>query len=138
MHLAPTGSAHLVGAVAATAAVVGHVYPVYHGFEGGFGQSPILGSALALDWVSVPVTTTAGLGLGVAVGDQLVALEGWPALMVPFAIWRRDKGLLGWALAVNTVYWVRMAPEAQQRIDHYRTHRPPWQERVAAIFEDYL
>lgn len=88
-------------ACVAGSAVVGHAYPVFHGFSGAFGQSPITGAKLALDWVSMPTTTGRGLVLGVGVGASLVALEGWPALMVPFALWRRDRALLGWAFAVN-------------------------------------
>lgn len=125
-------------ALGGVAAVLGHAYPAYYGFVGGFGQSPIVGSALALDWVVMPVTTTAGWVIGVAVGDALVALEAWPALMVPFAVWRADPTLVAWSLAVNAVYWARMAPEARQRVEHYRTHRPPWSRRVEEIFQGYL
>lgn len=134
----PDDLARSAAAVGGAAAVLGHAYPALHGFVGGFGQSPIVGSALALDWVAMPAATTTGWLIGVAVGDALVALEAWPALMVPFALWRRDRALLGWSLAINTVYWVRMTPEALQRVAHYRTHRPSWRRRVAEIFQGYL
>ncbi len=137
-RLTQGSASRTMACVAASACVVGHAFPLFYGFAGGFGQSPIVGSALALDWVSMPTTTVAGLAVGVGVGDSLVALEGWPALMVPFALWRRDRALLGWAVAVNAVYWVRMAPEARQRLDHVRRHHPPWRRRVAEIFEGYL
>ena len=135
--LAPDEVARQVAATAGAAAVIGHAYPAYYQFEGGFGQSPMIGAALALDWVSMPVTTVTSWVTGVAVGDALVAQESWPALMVPFALWRRDRALLGWAAAVNVVYWIRMAPEARQRLEHYRRYRPSWRRRVAEIFEGY-
>ena len=135
--VAPDSHAQAAAAIAGSAAVLGHAYPVYHGFVGGFGQSPIVGSALALDWLSMPVTTTTGWVAGIAVGDALVALEAWPLLMVPYALWRRDGALLGWSVAVNTIYWIRMAPEARQRLEHYRAHRPGWRRRVAEIFDGY-
>jgi glycerol-3-phosphate acyltransferase PlsY len=137
-RVAQGSTSRRLACVAGSAVVVGHAFPVFYGLSGGFGQSPITGAALALDWVSMPTTTVAGLVLGVGVGDSLVALEGWPALMVPFALWRRDRALLGWALAVNAVYWVRMAPEARQRLAHVRRHHPPWRRRVSEIFEGYL
>jgi glycerol-3-phosphate acyltransferase PlsY len=132
---APAAIARPVAATAAAAATVGHVYPAYHRFVGGFGQSPMLGGALVLDWVSVPVTTGTGWVAGVVVGDALVAREAWPALMVPYALWRRDRAMLGWAVVVNGVYWIRMAPEVRQRLEHYRRYRPGWRRRAAEVVQ---
>jgi glycerol-3-phosphate acyltransferase PlsY len=133
--LAPESQRRPEAATASAAAVLGHAYPAFHGGLGGCGPSPILGGALVLDWRSVPVTTGVGWVCGVAIGDALIALEAWPALMVPYAVWREDRALLLWSLAVNAVYWVRMAPEVRQRLQYYRTDRPRWRQRVTEVFQ---
>jgi glycerol-3-phosphate acyltransferase PlsY len=135
--LAPADGTPLPAAVAGGAAMVGHVFPLYHGFVGGFGQSPIVGATLALDWVALPVATVTGWLSGFLVGDALLAYEGWPLFLVPFAAWRGDMVLLGWAIFVNTVYWVRMWPEARQRIAHQRATGRSWRERVGEILRGY-
>jgi acyl phosphate:glycerol-3-phosphate acyltransferase len=123
---------------AAIAAVVGHAYPIYHRFVGGFGQSPILGTMLALDAISVPVVTLAGYGIGLAVADALLAYEGWPLLIIPWAIWRGEPGFIAYAVIVNVVYWVRMWPEVRQRIQHQREHPRSWRERLKEIRKGYM
>jgi glycerol-3-phosphate acyltransferase PlsY len=123
---------------AATGAVVGHAYPIYYRFVGGFGQSPILGSLLALDWIAVPVVTVGGYGIGILIADALVAYEGWPLLVVPWAIWQGDAGLLVYAVVVNAVYWVRMWPEVRQRIEHQRRDPRSWRDRLAEIRKGYM
>ncbi len=40
----------LIGYVAGTACVLGHIYPFYLGFKGGKGFASFLGMALAIDW----------------------------------------------------------------------------------------
>ena len=133
----PAAVAPTAAAIAGAAAVLGHAYPVYYRFQGGWGQSPIVGSALALDWVALPVTTVGGWLTGFLVGDALIAYESWPLLFIPFAVWRGDAPLIGWAIAVNLVYWPRMLPEIRQRIRYQRTSRRPWRARVAEILRGY-
>lgn len=129
-----TGAAY----AAAAGAVVGHAYPLYYRLVGGFGQSPLLGTLLALDWIAVPVVTITGYGLGIAAADALVAYEGWPLLMIPWAIWRADPGLIAYTVVVNVVYWVRMWPEVRQRIQHQREHPRSWRERLKEIRKGYM
>jgi acyl phosphate:glycerol-3-phosphate acyltransferase len=124
-------------AAAASGAVLGHAWPVYHRFQGGFGQSPVIGGLLVLDWLAIPATAVTGMGLGLLVGDSLVAYEGWPLLLVPWAIWRGDAALLAFAVIANGVYWIRMWPEARQRLAMYRERRRPWRERVQEILDEY-
>lgn len=133
----PAAVAPTAAAVAGAATVLGHAYPIYYRFQGGWGQSPIVGSALALDWVALPVTTVGGWLTGFLVGDALIAYEGWPLLFIPFAIWRGDAPLIGWAIAVNLVYWPRMLPDVLQRIRYQRASHRPWRARVAEILRGY-
>jgi glycerol-3-phosphate acyltransferase PlsY len=135
--LAPSDGTSLAAAIAGCAVLVGHVFPLYHGFVGGFGQSPIMGATLALDWLALPVTTIGGWFGGLLLGDALAAYEGWPLLLVPFSLWRGDAVLLGWALFVNVVYWWRMWPEVRQRLSHQRATRRPWRDRVEEVLRGY-
>jgi glycerol-3-phosphate acyltransferase PlsY len=123
---------------AATGAVIGHAYPIYYRFVGGFGQSPILGSLIALEWIAVPVVTGGGYGIGILVADALVAYEGWPLLVVPWAIWRGDLGFMAFAVVVNAVYWFRMWPEVRQRIEHQRRNPRSRRDRLAEIRKGYM
>lgn len=129
-----TGAEH----AAAIGAVIGHTYPIYHRFVGGFGQSPILGSLLALDWCAAPVVTAGGYGIGILVADALIVYEGWPLLILPWALWRGDVGFIAYAVVVNAVYWFRMWPEVRQRIEHQRRDPRPWRERIEEIRKGYL
>lgn len=132
--LAPgSGAPH----IAAGAAVAGHAFPVYHGFRGGFGQSPIIGALLVIDPVALLVAVVGGLLIGHVIGDALVAYEGWPALVLGWAILRDDTALLALAVVANAIYWYRLWPEARQRIDLQRRHPRPWRERVREIWSGY-
>ena len=86
---------------AAFAAILGHVYPVFHGFRGGKGAGTLVGALLVAWPVSVPVLIGAWL--------LVLSLSGYVGLstilagvvLVPFA-WLADAPLprLGFAVAV--------------------------------------
>jgi glycerol-3-phosphate acyltransferase PlsY len=107
----------------AAAAVVGHVFPVFHGFRGGFGQSPIIGGTLVLDPRGLAVSTVAGSVAGLASADALVLIDGWPLALIPWTACRR-RDLLPYAVVVNAVYWWATWPEVRAHIEHRRrTHK---------------
>ncbi|HEY3786388.1 MAG TPA: glycerol-3-phosphate 1-O-acyltransferase PlsY [Steroidobacteraceae bacterium] len=67
----------------AVAAIVGHVYPLWHGFRGGKGVATLVGAVLGLDaWLLVPmlVTWLAAVVLGGFVG--LASMAGAASLPV--------------------------------------------------------
>ncbi len=92
------GGSELVGFAAGAMAVVGHCFPVWHGFRGGKGVStaggmliwtiPGLGLALAIIWGAiVAVTRKSSLGsLTIAIlavpGVAIWALHGWSAVIM--------------------------------------------------------
>ena len=47
MNLFPEEPFYLV---AAAAGVLGHIYPLYHGFKGGRGESPMIGAMIIINW----------------------------------------------------------------------------------------
>jgi glycerol-3-phosphate acyltransferase PlsY len=101
--------------IAATAAVVGHIYPLYHGFKGGMGLSTVYGGFFVLDWLGVVVTTIAGMGAGILVENVLVMRWAGVLLMIPW-IWFRTHDLeqLVYVVAANALYWTAMIPELRQ------------------------
>ncbi len=117
-------------AIAAAAAVIGHVYPVYHRFVGGFGVSPMVGGLLVIDWVSIPATTLVAYVVGVIVADSLVSYESWPFLLIGWFAVRRWPDMLVYAVVVNAVYWRALRHEAGAHWRRWRTDRRPWRERV--------
>ncbi len=117
-------------AYAAAAAVLGHVFPVYHRFLGGFGISPMVGGLLVLDWVAIPATTIVAYVIGVAVADSLLSYESWPALLVPWFVWRGPPEMVAYAVVVNAVYWPAMRVEVRAHWRSRRSDRRPWRERV--------
>lgn len=111
----PDDPAYLVVAVAT---MVGHNYPIYHRFKGGRGQTPMYGALLAIDWRSVPVTTTAGTFLGVVVfRDMFVAYTLGMYLLVPWFIWRAGPPHVAYAVAANALYAIATIPETKRYLE---------------------
>jgi len=114
-HLYP-GASHFL--ISATAGMIGHIWPVYHGFQGGRGLSAVYGGMFAIDWIGVFATSLGGMLLGLFVlRDILVAYVGGLWLLIPW-LWFRthDVGHVAYAIAVNVVFVVAMIPEMKQYI----------------------
>lgn len=123
----------LAATVCATGAVVGHVLPIWHGFRGGYGLSPLVGGLLVLDPLAMIVLPGGGLGLGLLVADSFVAFDLWPLLLVPWALWRGDPGLLAMALVTGAVYAWAEIPKLRRHLDHRRATRKDRRGRLAEI-----
>lgn len=105
----PDDSYHLVIAVTV---MVGHNYPIFHGFKGGRGQSPLYGGLLAVDWVALPVTTIAGVVVGlVVIRDMLWAYTLGQWLLIPWFAWRGGVAEVVYAVAINLLFTVATLPE---------------------------
>lgn len=102
--------------VYAAAATLGHIWPVYHCFAGGRGQSPILAGLLVLDPLGTVVTLAAALLLGRFVFRELLVINsGGFALMLPW-LWLRtgDPWQVGYAATMNVLFWVARRAELRQ------------------------
>ena len=108
--------------IAATAGMIGHIWPLYHRLKGGRGLSAVYGGMFAIDWIGVFVTSLVGMFLGIFIlQDVLVAYMGGLWLIIPW-LWFRthDLGHLAYALAVNIIFGLAMIPEIRQYIKFKR------------------
>jgi glycerol-3-phosphate acyltransferase PlsY len=121
--------------VSAAAGHLGHVFPLYHGFLGGRGESAIYGALLLLDPVGVLATTVAGSLLGLIVGHALVLRWAGLLLLIPWMALRHDDPVwLIYMLVVNGLYWTSMIPELRQYLILLREGEPMSQEEIAGRF----
>jgi glycerol-3-phosphate acyltransferase PlsY len=108
--------------IAATAGMVGHIWPLYHGFKGGRGLSAVYGGMFAIDWIGVFATSLGGMIFGLfIVGDFLVAYMAGMWFIVPW-LWFRthDVGHLTYAIAINILLALAMIPETKQYVKFRR------------------
>lgn len=114
----PDESYHLFVAVMV---IVGHNWPVYHRFQGGRGQSPLYGGLAAVDWVAIPVTTLAGLFVGLVVlRDMFFAYTLGQFLLIPWFLWQGTTAEVLYAIAINVVFVVATIPEMREYFDKRR------------------
>lgn len=128
-----------VPVLVASASLIGHVFPIYHRFNGGFGISPLIGGLLVLDPWSVPVTISVFALFGLILGSAYVGIETWSVgLLGWFAVFG-DEWELGYAALANVIYWSRSWREAQAAFRSWRKDPRPWRERVADFktYPDY-
>lgn len=114
----------------AAAVLVGHVYPVYHRFVGGFGISPLIGSLLVIDvWAAVASIAAFG-ALGIALGSAYVGIEIWPLGLLPWFALRGDPWEFGYALLANLLFWWRSRAEAVAAFRAWRADARSWSARI--------
>jgi glycerol-3-phosphate acyltransferase PlsY len=102
--------------ISAAAGMVGHIWPVYHGFQGGRGLSAVYGGMFAIDLIGVFATSIGGMLLGLfVIRDMLVAYVGGLWLLIPW-LWFRthDVAHVIYAIAVNIIFLLAMIPEMRQ------------------------
>lgn len=107
--------------IAATAGLIGHVWPIYYRFHGGVGFSAIIGGLLVIDWLAILVTPIAGLLLGMlAFRNMIVASLSWLWLLIPWFWWRTDgdPSHILYAVTLNMLVLLAMLPEYQTAIKY--------------------
>ena len=133
--LFPDDQAYLA---AATFAVVGHIWPVWHGFKGGFGVSPMLGGLLVVDPVALLVVIPLGILIGLVLADRLIAFDGWTLLLAPwFLVVRDDPAAALYGSAITVLYWWAMRAEVIGHVDRLRRGPRDWHARFADIRKGY-
>jgi acyl phosphate:glycerol-3-phosphate acyltransferase len=120
MRLALPGTA--AAPAAAGSAVVGHVFPAWNGFRGGYGMSPMIGGLAVLDPAGLLVTTgVVSAGIGVARDRRLMML--WPVTVPVWGAIRHRRDLVAFGLVANVVYWARLVPELRRSLRSVLTVR---------------
>ncbi len=108
--------------ITATTGMVGHIWPLYHGFKGGRGLSAMYGGMFAIDWIGVFATSIGGMLLGLVVlRDMLAAYMGGLWLIIPW-LWFRthDVNHLLYGIAVNVIFLLAEIPEMKQYLQYRR------------------
>ncbi len=93
---------------AAAFAVVGHIWPLWHGFHGGFGISPMLGGVGAVDPLALVVTLPLGMLVGSLRKDQMLVVEGWTLFLIPWFVIFGSLDEVVFAIAIVALYWTRI------------------------------
>jgi glycerol-3-phosphate acyltransferase PlsY len=128
LHLFPENYAFLF---AAMLGMVGHVYPVYHRFQGGRGQSALLGGLLIINWFGVLIANAAAVVLGYLTGSVLVMRWGWMVLMIGwFALYFKDPWYVAYITLGNLLFFFAMRKEIATGIQIGR-NRNSTQEEVS-------
>jgi glycerol-3-phosphate acyltransferase PlsY len=104
--------------IVALAAVVGHDWPLYHGFKGGRGVSPIYGGLLAIDPLGALAMSLLGMVLGLVVlRSVIIAFLSGLWLIIPWLWFRTHSWLyLAYGVGANLLFTVAMIPEFRQII----------------------
>lgn len=120
--------------IAATGAIVGHIYPIYHRFEGGMGLSTVYGAFLVVDWLGVVVTTVVSLIVGILAGRVLVLRWSGVVLMIPWIWWTTgDSWQVAFAVVANALYWTAMIPELRQYFQFRSEGTLPGEQDIAEL-----
>jgi glycerol-3-phosphate acyltransferase PlsY len=97
------------------AIVAGHNWPVFNRFQGGSGFSPILGSALIIDWLSVPVAFLTSLLVHALTRSLFVGFIALILVLAPWLGWRFGEWqYAAYALGLTVIYLLSIIPDARQ------------------------
>lgn len=102
--------------ITATTGMIGHIWPVYHRFQGGRGLLAVYGAMFAIDWIGVFVTSILGMIFGLAVmRDVLAAYMTGVVFIIPW-LWFRTHNIayVIYAVIVNIILFIAFIPEAKE------------------------
>lgn len=89
--------------------ILGHNYPIYYRFQGGRGESPILGALLVINWFGILIANGVASILGYLVGSILVMRWGAYVLLIGwFWIYFRDPWYVLFMVMANILFWSSM------------------------------
>jgi hypothetical protein len=94
-------------------AVIGHIFPMWSGWRGGYGMSPMIGGFLVLDPAGLAVTT-AGLSSVILASHDRRLMMLWPVTVPLWGAARGRRDILAFGVVANVVYWARLVPELRR------------------------
>jgi len=115
------------------AGLIGHIWPIYHRFQGGRGILAIFAGFLAIDWLGALVTSLFGYLLGVFVIRDVLCAYMIPVLLVIPWLWVRTHNphYIVYALFVNLVFAIAMIPEIRNWLRLRRD--PQWRDPTKVL-----
>jgi len=115
--------------------MVGHVYPIYHGFVGGRGQAPLLGGLLVINWFGVLIGNAAAIVLGYLTGSVLVMRWGWMLMMIGwFTVYFKDPWYVAYITLANLLFFFSMRKELNTAIQIGRSRKSTQEEVSEFMF----
>ena len=113
----------------AAGAVIGHNFPIYYGFKGGRGMSPLYGGLFVIDWLAIPITTVAGMLFGVFILRDMFAAWtlGVPLLVIWMAYRYQSPIPVFYSILVTIAFSAAIYPELK---DHFKNRREGTTEPV--------
>ncbi len=107
----------------AVAAIIGHNYPIYYRFKGGRGLSPMIGSLLVTQPLSIPVTMILSNLIGLFVlRDPMAAYTLWLFFLIPWMWYFTDNWLYtAYAVLLPVLFFVASIPEIKNYLALQKT-----------------
>lgn len=109
---------------AAAGAVIGHIFPMWSGWRGGYGMSPMIGGFLVLDPAGL-VITTVGLSSVILVSHDRRLMMLWPVTVPLWGAARGRGDILAFGVVANVAYWARLVPELRRGLRSILSVRRP-------------
>jgi glycerol-3-phosphate acyltransferase PlsY len=102
-------TAHPYFLLVALAGMAGHNYPLYHGFKGGRGESPMIGVLLVINWFGLILANGVASVLGYILGSIMV-LRWSSYFLLIFWYWFyfQDIYYVVFMLLANFLFWFSM------------------------------
>ncbi|MCB1515994.1 MAG: glycerol-3-phosphate acyltransferase [Hyphomicrobiaceae bacterium] len=98
--------------------MLGHNWPLFHGFHGGRGQSVLIGALLFIDPLSVVICFPVGVAVGLLVlRDMFVAYTLGQYLLIAWFAFTGTPAELLFAITVNLIYSIAAWPEARDYLE---------------------
>lgn len=137
--LYPDDSLHLV---MAAAVMIGHVWPIWWRFLGGRGQATLLGGALAIDVLAIPVAIFGSALVGiVGFTSVYMARNMFPAIAIPWFAVMADAAHVWWAIVINVVYWIASRNDVREELEIRRVKGIPqlrYLPRLRRAWHDFI
>jgi glycerol-3-phosphate acyltransferase PlsY len=111
--------------------MAGHIYPLYHGFKGGRGMSPLIGGLLVINWFGILVANLMAVVLGYFFGSVLVMRWGWLITMIVWMAWYfGDPWYIAYIVLANALFWFSMRAEIKRFLE-IRGQKKTTQEEIS-------
>lgn len=115
--------------LAAMGGIIGHNWPIYYNFRGGYGHSAIYGALFVIEWTAVPVSFLGTAILYFIFRQVQIASMGGIFLLIPW-FWYLDYDAYGllYAVICSAAYFIKILPDFQSSIKLEKKKSDPEEE----------